>query len=284
MKIALSNLDLALQTRAAIDEDVVQDYAALLKDGTPLPPVSVYEDAGRLYLVDGYHRVAAARLNHAAQIDAVVIQRPYADALKAALKANVTHGLRRTNADKRHALEMAWENRKTLFPADLKECHYAATLAELCGVTWRTATNFLKEFMENFHKLDSEESSADASAKDNAASVHALLREGKDRFGTPIPARLVPAFHQEELQQLMRQVRALGGELATCLDGGKIAFAAVPQQALINLKNAASELKLARAFCVCRMCQGEGCYACSNLGFQTVVQYKALPGEYRAES
>ena len=139
------------------------------------------------------------------------------------------------------------------------------------------------EFCKNFTKLDSDDSTADASAKDNAASVHALLREGKDRFGTLIPARLVPAFHQEELQQLMRQVRALGGELADCLEDGKPAFAAVPQQALINLRNAASELKLARAHCVCRMCQGEGCYACSNLGFQTVVQYKALPGEYRAE-
>ena len=89
--------------------------------------------------------------------------------------------------------------------------------------------------------------------------MRALLSEGKERFGTPIPEPLVSAFHLDELQQLMRQMRALGGELATCLDDGKIAF------------------------CVCRMCQGEGCHACSGRGFQTVVQYKALPGEYRAE-
>ena len=37
--------------------------------------------------------------------------------------------------------------------------------------------------------------------------MRALLREGKDRFGTPIPEPLVPAFHLDELQQLMRPVR-----------------------------------------------------------------------------
>ena len=283
MKVALAKLDLALQTRAAINEEIVKDYAALLADGTALPPVNVYADAdGRLYLTDGYHRVAAARRNGAAEVDAVVVNATRADALRAALKANAAHGFMRTNADKRHALEMAWENRAELFPAGLKECHYATTLAELCGVTRPTATAFLNSgFCKIFTKPDSDDSGAEAAEKPDAASVRALLREGKDRFGTPIPEHLVPAFHLDELQQLMRQVRALGGELATCLDGGKIAFAAVPQQALNNLRNAASELKLARAFCVCRMCQGEGCHACSGRGFQTVVQYKAQPSEYR---
>ncbi|MCQ2391570.1 MAG: hypothetical protein MJ240_09115, partial [Kiritimatiellae bacterium] len=86
---------------------------------------------------------AAARRNGATEVDAVVVNASRADALRAALKANAVHGLRRTNADKRHAMEMVWESRAALFPADLKECHYATTLGELCGVTRPTATAFL---------------------------------------------------------------------------------------------------------------------------------------------
>ena len=58
-------------------------------------------------------------------------------------------------------------------------------------------------------------------------------------------------------------------------------FAAVPQQAIINLDNAMHEIKSSLAYCVCRGCSGKGCYRCNDLGFQTAAQYRAMPEEYR---
>src|SRR5262249_9474907 len=53
---------------------------------------------------DGFHRVEAARHANLTEIDADVREGTQRDALLFAVGANATHGLRRTNADKRRAV------------------------------------------------------------------------------------------------------------------------------------------------------------------------------------
>lgn len=112
--------------------------------------------------------------------------------------------------------------------------------------------------------------------------VKALLREGRDRFGTLIPTRLVPAFHIAELKRFRREIRAARHGIGAAVAGQSPAFGAVPQQVLLNLDNAARELRFAEPYCVCRGCAGEGCYRCGMLGYQTVLQYRRMPREFRA--
>ena len=134
--------DLApIQTRAETDAATVEDYAEAAQRGAKFPPVTVIADAeaNTLWLADGIHRMEAARRLGKKCIRANVQGGTYADALRLALGANATHGLRRTNADKRHTLEMAWENRESLFGGDPSQ----NTLAEICGISRKTVERFL---------------------------------------------------------------------------------------------------------------------------------------------
>ncbi len=122
-----------LQTRAALDEDTVQDYADAMERGDRFPAVTVFSDGAEYYLADGFHRVEALRRIGKRAVVAELREGDFRAALLYALKANSTHGLRRTNADKRHALEMAWNAREELFGGEPSN----ALLAETCGVTDR---------------------------------------------------------------------------------------------------------------------------------------------------
>ena len=283
-----------LQIRCAIDKDVVAEYAEAMKDGAKFPPVIVFKEDRKprkgkqvpnLYLADGFHRVGAAKELGHDEIEADVREGGFNEALKYALHANAEHGLRRTNADKWHALEVAWNNRKALFKTFLGQgkdrkpngLPSSTQLGEMTGVTQQFAAKFIKKVSEDSASTDGDE--------ENAAepeSVKANLAKGLDRFGVAIPEKLLPAFKgAADVRKLSRDVRALRNSLEERFKSNDLAFAAVPQQALINLDNAMHEIKSGQAYCVCRGCSGTGCYRCSDHGFQTGAQYRKMPEEYK---
>ena len=273
-KIKLSDLVTeGLQIRCTIDKDVVAEYAEAMKDGAKFPPVIVYREKSKHYLADGFHRVEAAKENGETEIVAEVRDGGFNDALRLALGANAAHGLRRSNADKKRALEIAWSNRVTLFGKPNPSCR---DLGETCGVSHEFARKFAK---------GSEVSTVDTSDDENevaSASVKENLDKGLDRFGVAIPEKLLPAFKGvSDVRKLSRDVRALRNSLEERFKSNDLAFAAVPQQALINLDNAMHEIKSGQAYCVCRGCSGTGCYRCSDHGFQTGAQYRKMPEEYK---
>ena len=146
--IKISELDRnGLQTRVALDEQTVNDYAEAMRGRAKFPPVIVFRDGSKrkLYLADGFHRVEAAQRAGFKAVKADVKAGAFADALKYALGANANHGLRRSNADKRRTLEMAWENRRDLWPRTDNADPSASILSEVCGVSLRTVQDFLAE-------------------------------------------------------------------------------------------------------------------------------------------
>lgn len=92
------------QLREAISEETVSEYADALRDGAVFPPVVVVRDGASLWLVDGFHRFHAHRRCGRETIAADVREGTLRDAVLHSLSANVEHGLRRTNADKRKAV------------------------------------------------------------------------------------------------------------------------------------------------------------------------------------
>jgi hypothetical protein len=58
----------------------------------------------RYYLVDGFHRVAAAQQAGMTELPFTEKSGTYREALLFSLSVNATHGLRRSNADKRKAV------------------------------------------------------------------------------------------------------------------------------------------------------------------------------------
>ncbi len=98
------------QSREKINEETVAEYAEAMKETGSWkgwPPVTVYFDGTEYWLADGFHRVRAAQSIGRKNIPANVIQGSREDATWASTGSNVTHGLRRTPADKRRATEMA---------------------------------------------------------------------------------------------------------------------------------------------------------------------------------
>jgi len=98
-------IDVRCQARDGLDETTVAEYTAIYEEGGTLPPVSVYQVDGELYVVDGFHRLEAA--------DRAGVSFPRADTVGAgsmddaiwfATGVNKTHGLRRSSADKRRAV------------------------------------------------------------------------------------------------------------------------------------------------------------------------------------
>ena len=92
------------QPRVVVSDEVVAEYADLYRQGDILPPVTVFHDGATYWLADGFHRYWATRNADRDVITAEVRPGTLRDAILHSVGANATHGLRRTNADKRKAL------------------------------------------------------------------------------------------------------------------------------------------------------------------------------------
>lgn len=104
LALDLIRVDGGTQSRAALYQNVVDDYASAIGDGATFPPVVVFHDGSVHWLADGFHRHAAHAKLGLVDIDADVRQGTRRDAILYSVGANETHGLRRTNEDKRRAV------------------------------------------------------------------------------------------------------------------------------------------------------------------------------------
>lgn len=115
-----------------------------------------------------------------------------------------------------------------------------------------------------------------------------------DRFDIEIPVPLQAAFdgvvRVKELASAISKVRCvirdgLGDDVIKGKRGAvpnDLAFAAIRQDVIIQLDNAYNFVKSAQPFCVCRICQGQGCDACHGRGWQTEDEYEHTPKEFKA--
>lgn len=123
-KIPLDQIDIysGTQTRVSTIDEAVDSYSESMKNGVEFPPIDLYFDGSKYFLADGFHRFLAAKRNEEKEISANVTEGSRLEALKHALGANATNGLYRTNADKRHAAEIAieeWSDLSNAYIADI---------------------------------------------------------------------------------------------------------------------------------------------------------------------
>lgn len=100
-------LDPEVQIRASgVTQSIVDQYAAAMSGGAEFPPIDVFVAASttvKIYVADGFHRAKAA---HAAKRESISCRIHIGDKRAAILFAiGANSGLRRTNADKRRAVE-----------------------------------------------------------------------------------------------------------------------------------------------------------------------------------
>lgn len=113
LSVEAIRVDGGTQMRSALNDETVDEYAQAFRDARSwgkFPPVVVFYDGADYWLADGFHRVAAWKKSGNAllgmRLPAEVRSGTRRDAILCAAGANANHGLRRTNADKRRAVEV----------------------------------------------------------------------------------------------------------------------------------------------------------------------------------
>ena len=140
-------LDPDIQARTQLNEEVLTDYIRSLKNGGHFPPITVfYLDDKKYYLVDGLHRYEAYRKAGFSEILCVVKGGSKRDAILHSVQSNATHGIRRSNADKRRAVG-------TLLKDDEWSKWSDRHIAKLCRVSQPFVSSMRKELSDNGYQF-----------------------------------------------------------------------------------------------------------------------------------
>jgi hypothetical protein len=129
------------QMRVEIRVETVNEYANEMLDGAVFPPIVAFDDGADLWLAEGFHRVEAKRKIGHETIMAEIRKGSARDAILYGIGANATHGLRRTQADRRRAVERLlkdpewarWSDRKIAETAKVDHKTVGTIRRELAG-------------------------------------------------------------------------------------------------------------------------------------------------------
>lgn len=105
-----------IQVRCGMNEDAVERYADLYREGVSLTPVSIWHDRdGNLILIDGHHRLEAAKRAGLEEIDGYDEGTgEMSGFIEESIKANARNGLALSKADRKRAAELIYKYQPTL--------------------------------------------------------------------------------------------------------------------------------------------------------------------------
>ena len=141
MRLDCDNIEAtkATQARVKLSKDMIDQYTEDIKNGAVFPPVDVFcwKSAERNILADGFQRLIA-HINAGEETIAVKMHEGgMHEALIFALGANAGHGLRRSNADKIHAVKMALKDPEI---SQMKQ----QEIADICRVDRKTVNRTIR--------------------------------------------------------------------------------------------------------------------------------------------
>jgi len=292
MKIKLSRIltDSGTQVRATIDAVTVKDYAEAMRIESPdstkkFPPIIVFDTGeDKLVLADGFHRVEAAKENDFTDIEAEVRKGTRAEALKCALGANTSHGLRLTNADKRRSVELALKEWPTLSDNEL---------GRICAVHHSTVAAVRRE-IQPAKLASSPRAGGDGKVRRlppprakfgqpplrarplptaTPAKPATSASDGpKDDTGLPIPLGVRALWEKAvEAEEVLSFLSTARSRLRKAQEAGNVLYVEVNfSSALSSIDQAYADVKVVKPYAVCPTCQGkfmEDCLACKQRGF-----------------
>jgi len=105
MPLNLIRTDLGTQMRVMERSQTIDQYVESMELGCQFPPITVFTNGQEYWLADGFHRLAAFRKRGRDKIPCFLKEGTFDDAREFACCANQDHGLPRSPADKRKAVE-----------------------------------------------------------------------------------------------------------------------------------------------------------------------------------
>ena len=178
------------QAREKINQETVDSYAEHLADGGIFPPIILFFDGCDYWLADGWHRYLAHLKIGCLTIHEEIRLGTRRDAHKYSLGANNAHGLQRTNADKRKAVNDAL--------ADAEWATWTTReIAKLCAVSH----NMVAEIQRGISPIPDKNSrlSSDYKNKDKYNDNNAL-QEPKNEVGKRLPPHAEPETPSGEVK------------------------------------------------------------------------------------
>lgn len=231
-------IDGGTQSRVALNQGAVADYADVLADGADMPPVVLFHDGADHWLADGFHRFFAYQRAGRASIPADVRPGAQRDAVLFACGANAAHGLRRTNDDKRKSVQTLLDDAEWAKWSDreiARQCsvHHelvgrmrAAHLAETpdsAGDATRTVERAGTVYEQDTSNIGRRPVAVPAPAPEpedygpsaeEVAEAEASARDDAERQRLILDADDVAAALAEKCKQLQAQVRILESRIA----------------------------------------------------------------------
>lgn len=301
------------KVRAELHEEAVAEYAQAYRAKKPLPKPTLFEVEKDHYLVaDGLHRIAAMTDAKIGLKPFDVFQGTYADCLKYALRANLAHGLRRTNSDKRAGVIAALQEFPKMSNGAISEIAAAGddlvrevrkelesekkipetpTRTSVSGVEKtvphprKTRMTITEPPVNNVKAHHSDSVQPDPKHKKLESDNDNNL---KDDTGYPVPPELVNLWQRgSEVQQLLTSISRIktavsNGQKDKCPLYGEVNFSSV----LADLANAYNGINRAKPYAVCPKCQGravtsKNCLMCKGRGIVSKLMYDRIPPEQK---
>lgn len=263
------SIDGGTQTRVALNEPAVAEYADALREGVKLPPVVVFFDGSAHWLADGFHRFHAHKAARKGAINVDIKPGTRRDAVLYSVGANSTHGLRRTNEDKRRAVKTMLDDAEWSTWSDHE-------IARQCGVSQPFVSGMRKpkaitvitptpvdnsEEVVTVTALQTAEAAEDVIADEPAETVAAneegddavaILAQENDELRARLAVGLMDGTDEEKqeaadtIADLRQQVKTLTAENAA-LKASRNHYQAEASELRRQIKMNEKELKRARA-------------------------------------
>ena len=173
-------MDGGTQPRAALQIEVMEDYAELMRAGVKFPPLVVFHDGENYWLADGFHRIGAAlRAFPDSPIEVDVHQGTLQEAQWYSFGVNKTHGLRRTREDLKRAIKAALRHPEAANHSD-------SELAEHIGISHSTVAKYRAELGatcqngKSFRQAGKNSKSPPVAQQSQHAADQPRLRTGRD--------------------------------------------------------------------------------------------------------
>lgn len=293
------------QSRACpLDASLVSEYAERYRDELPMAPIDVCGTPNMgFFVVDGHHRHAAMKKVWPKGDRMILVNvldaRVDPDTVKwLASGANTAHGLRRTNEDKRRAVEMALE-------ANPKQSDRA--IAEHVGVTHPTVAEARRQVVKfttsnertgqdgkkypmpppppprpSAQKPATEPPPLTHKTPDELAAYSMLPREPtppaafkgptalrRDEMNRPIPEDLQAHFDRRgEIMSHLAKLRDVERDMSVGRKARDPLYAQITQETIAYIGNVRNALEDCMPYAVCPWCGGmnPGCRMCGNRG------------------
>lgn len=187
-------LDEAAQPRLELDDEYIEELANDLTAGSKFPPVVVFRYGEEYHLADGFHRYLAHQKAGFDMIFAEIHRGDRREAIMHAVGANATHGKRRSNADKRKAVE-------TILKDGVWGAWTDRFIAGKCRVSQPFVSAIRKELTDNGYKFPEKRTTANGRQMDTT-------NIGSTRTQNPQPTEAPVDEASENVQQTVNTADA----------------------------------------------------------------------------